>query len=189
MLLYGASPAASTSGTSRSFLLIVVGSGGFAGLFFARRQPELTGSRGTLPHCTVSGGKTGPQHGREVEGEEKPLNGVSWTPGEPGEHPSSPATRPCRRPAAASQHQTSAAGHSARLPSGSPFPNLINEAALEALLHSAQVPKTPAGPRDGAEGWQTRGKGLQLQRSAASGGNQPFHEKEEKSWENSLPLF
>lgn len=73
----------------------------------------------------------------------------------PAEHPSSPATRPCWIQTAASQHQTGTSGHHARLPSVSPFPNLINEAALEALLHPVQVQKTSAGPRGGAQGVAT----------------------------------
>lgn len=113
-------------------------------------------------HCIRRRAKRGQQHGKEVQGEEKNLNGVPWTLESPvclctipAEHPCSSATRPCWMRAAASQHQTGTAGHPPRLPSGSPFPNLINKAALEALLHSVQVQKTPAGPRGGAQGVAT----------------------------------
>lgn len=57
MLLHGLSPTASASGTSGRFLLIVLASGEFAGLLLAWSKAALAGSRGTLPHSTVSGGE------------------------------------------------------------------------------------------------------------------------------------
>jgi len=110
---------------------------------------------------------------------ENTLNGVPWTPGEPN----LPSHCPCRA-SLLSHYPTSTAGHPARSPSTSPFPNLINEAALKALLHSDPKPSSRSSRRSSAGGYTDQRRAG----AAAYGGNQPFQEKREGSWETSLPL-
>lgn len=146
------------------------------------------GKRGDITPfwCVRRRGEMGHQRGKEVQrSENNPGHQESHVCAVPAEHPSSPATQACGM-----WPQRSSTRTPVRSPSCSPFPHLINEAALKAILCSVQIQKTPAGPRDGARRVAMLITDMGERVAApAKGGNQPFQGKEEKRREIRFPLF
>lgn len=190
MLLHGVSPAASLLwGPPRGSCLVSWPLVSFQDCSsHSTKQSACREQRDFTPlHCVRRRGKMGQQHEKEVQREEK-IPEWSGLDTERAPYPFVPSLlsiTPFLQPKCAGCEQ-----HHTRLPSGSPFPNLMKEADLKAFLHSVQVQKTLASPRGGAQGVAT----LITERDAAPsicsikwkpalGGK-----KEERSWEISLPL-